>query len=402
VLQTIVGLFILLFISLLGYRKTFVRVPLPAGAKFFFLTGTEFIFIGLALGDQFIGVLDRTTIGHLGPLFSLGLGYFGLVFGLQFEIGKIRRFPRAFVSATAIQAAVTFVWVFAPFLWLLYQIDPAASTVGSALAIGAVACCTSPTMIALIVKESACRPTGAVDLIRYIGGFDTIIGFTLFGAAVCMMHHAPPPLGIDYLPVLQWIGASIVVGIGMGVLLHLLTQVHCAEDELWVFIIGIITFAGGVSLFFGLSPLFVNMVAGITAANLPGSKDRVFVALARQEKPFYIVFLILAGAVWRPGTLLGLVLAFAYLVFRIVGKVLGGYVAVRAIAGEFSVSPWVGFGLLSQGGVAIAMAMDFYLSGGSPLIDVIVAMLVLAVIVNELISPELTQRLLTGAGKGVA
>ncbi len=392
---------ILVFISLLGHHKMFARLPLPVGARFFFLTGTEFIFIGLALGDQFIGVLDRTTIGHLGPLFSLGLGYFGLIFGLQFENKKVWRFPRAFFSATVIQSSVTLILVFVPFAWLLHQIEPATFTVVAALAIGAVACCTSPTLIALIVKQTSCRPTGDMDLIRYIGGFDTIIGFMLFGVATCMMHTEPPPLGIDSFPALQWIGASIIFGISMGFLLHLLTQVHCKEDELWVFTIGIITFAGGVSIFFGLSPLFVNMIAGITASNLPGSKDRIFMAVAPQEKTFYIGFLILAGAVWRPGILLSIVLAAAYLVFRIAGKVLGGYVAARFIAREFKVSPLVGLGLLSQSGVAIAMAMDFYLSGGGPLIDLIVAMLVIAVIVNELISPELIRRLLTEAGSEV-
>ena len=37
---------------------------------------------------------------------------------------------------------------------------------------------------------------------------------------------------------------------------------------------------------------------GITLANLPGSNDRIFNLLARLERPFYIVFLVLAGAIW--------------------------------------------------------------------------------------------------------
>jgi len=74
-----------------------------------------------------------------------------------------------------------------------------------------------------------------------------------------------------------------------------------------------------VAIFFSLSPLFVNMIAGVTAANLPGSKDRVFMAVARQEKPFYIVFLILAGAVWQPAAGISISLAAAYLFFRTCG-----------------------------------------------------------------------------------
>ena len=397
--QAVVGLVLLVVISLAGRRKIFVRLPLSLGTKFFFLTGTEFIFIGLALGDRFIGLLDRQTITHLGPLLILGLGYFGLVFGLQFEYEKVRRFPLHFLSATVIQAAITFLLVFTPFVWLLNQLAPGLPSVILALAVGAVACCTSPTMIALIVKELRPPRTGEIDLIRYIGAFDTIIGFTLFGVAACLLHTTAPPLGIDFSPALQWIVASIVFGASMGFLLHLLTQVHCMEDELWVFTIGIITFTGGVSQFFGLSPLFVNMVAGITAANLPGSKDRVFMAIARQEKTFYIGFLILAGALWRPEALVSVGLAAAYLTFRMVGKVLGGYAAARFVSAELTISPMIGFGLLSQSGVAIAMAMDLYLSGSGAMTDLIMAMLVIAVIVNELVSPAMTNRLLLKSGE---
>ena len=397
-LQTVVGLIILVFISLAGRQKTFIRLPLPKSARFFFLTGTEFIFIGLALGDQFIGLLDHQTIVRLGPLLSLGLGYFGLVFGLQFENEKVRRFPGHFLSATAIQALITVILVAIPFAWLLTQIAPGAPALILSLAVGAVACCTSPTLIALIVKELRPRRTVEIDLIRYIGALDTIIGFSLFGVAACLLHTTPPPLGMDFFPPLQWIGASIIFGISMGALLHLLTQVHCVEDELWVFIIGIITFTGGVSQFFNLSPLFVTMIAGITAANLPGSKDRVFMAIARQEKTFYIGFLILAGALWRPGILASAGLAVLYLALRMSGKVLGGYAAARLISKKVTISRRLGFGLLSQSGVAIAMAMDLYLTTRGPVTDLIMAMLVTAVIVNELISPAMTSRLLAGSG----
>jgi len=41
------------------------------------------------------------------------------------------------------------------------------------------------------------------------------------------------------------------------------------------------------------------------------------------------------------------------------------------------------------------MAMDLYLAGSSPLMNQIVGMLVIAVIINELISPEITRKLLT-------
>ena len=392
--QTVIGLLLLLILGFAGYHRPFDRPGWPMGLRFFFFSGTAFIFIGLALGELFLGLLDQATIGQLTPLLSLGLGYFGLIFGLQFEIDKIRRFPGQFLHSTVVEALVSFLLVFLVFFCLLAGFVRLSTAATAAAMVGAVACCSSPSLAALMLSDKK-QPRGRleVDLIRYISGFDAVIGFTLFGIAACLTSAASPLIGAPVPPGLQWMAFSLVFGAGMGLLLHLLTQVHCAENELWVFVIGMIVFAGGVSLYFGISPLFVNMVAGAAAANLPGSKDRIFMAIFRQEKAVSLIFLILAGAVWRPGLGLSLLLALVYVIARMLGKLLGGWMAARYAAWPLEVSAGIGAGLISQSGVAVAMTMELYLSG-CRLGEVLVTMLISAFIVNELISPAMAKPLL--------
>jgi hypothetical protein len=400
VVQTVVGLLLLLILGFAGYHRPFDRPGWPVGLRFFFFSGTAFIFIGLALGERFIGLLDQATIGQLTPLFSLGLGYFGLIFGLQFEVEKIRRFPGQFLRSTAVEALAAFLLVFAVFFCLLAVFERLSTAATAALVVGAVACCSSPSLAALMLSEKK-PPRGRVeiDLIRYISGFDAIIGFTLFGIAACLTSAGPSLSGAPIPAALQWMALSLGFGAGMGLLLHLLTQVHCAENELWVFTIGSIVFTGGVALYFGLSPLFVNMVAGFAAANLPGSKDRIFMAIFRQEKPVYLIFLILAGAVWEPAMGLSLILALVYVTARTTGKLLGGWLAARYAAWPLEVSAGIGRGLISQSGVAVAMTMDLYLSG-CLLGEILVAMLISAFILNELISPAMARPFLWGRKAG--
>ena len=114
-LKVTIGVALLLLIALVGYRQTFTRIRLPAASRLVFLTGTEFILIGLALGDEFIGLLDETTIRSLTPIFSLGLGAIGLIFGIQLDFSVIRRFPSRYLAMAATQAIVTFLVVFAAF-----------------------------------------------------------------------------------------------------------------------------------------------------------------------------------------------------------------------------------------------------------------------------------------------
>jgi hypothetical protein len=49
VLKVTIGVAILLIIALIGYRRTFTRRQLPIGARLVYLTGTEFILVGVAL-----------------------------------------------------------------------------------------------------------------------------------------------------------------------------------------------------------------------------------------------------------------------------------------------------------------------------------------------------------------
>ena len=158
-------------------------------------------------------------------------------------------------------------------------------------------------------------------------------------------------------------------------------------------------FSGGIALFLKLSPLFVNAIMGLVVANLPGSKNRIFSLLGRLEKPFYIVFLILAGAIWRPGSAWALPLAALYLGLRLFGKTAGGVLAARA-APEGSRPPRVvGLGLISQGGIAIAMVMNYYQLSSAAVTDVVVTTVLVAVILNELASPSLAKAVLSRAGE---
>jgi Kef-type K+ transport system membrane component KefB len=158
-------------------------------------------------------------------------------------------------------------------------------------------------------------------------------------------------------------------------------------------------FSGGIALSFKLSPLFVNTLMGIVVANLPGSRNRIFNLLSRLEKPFYVVFLILAGAIWRPGSPWGLPLAVLYLVLRLIGKVSGGYLAAWTAPESSRPPPTVGLGLISQGGIAIAMVMNYYQLSSAVVTDAVVTTVLVAVILNELASPSLAKNVLSRAGE---
>ena len=93
------ALLLIIFLAFSGYHLTFKRLKLPFFKYKIYLTGTEFLFLGLLLGPQFLNLLDTQTMGGLDPLSALLLGWIGLLFGFQFEFSRLRRFPEQFLIA---------------------------------------------------------------------------------------------------------------------------------------------------------------------------------------------------------------------------------------------------------------------------------------------------------------
>ncbi|MBW2525404.1 MAG: hypothetical protein JRI23_14555 [Deltaproteobacteria bacterium] len=396
-LRVVLGVTLLLIVALVGYRRTFTGLRLPRGARIILLTGTEFILVGVALGSSMLDVLDEETIRRLTPLFSLALGYVGLIYGIQLERDKIRRFPPRYLVATVVQSVVTFVVILVPSFWVfdLFESGGGSTVWLAALVLAAAGANTGQTTLALLVRELRVRGSQFLYLLRYIDSLDAIVGVTAIGVAFAMAHPSGP-VPLVGAPALQWFVLSALLGVALGLLLHLVTQYHCTEEELVVFGLGMVLFAGGIATYLKLSPLFVNMMLGITMANLPGAHDRLFNLLIRLEKPFYLLLLILAGAIWHVGSLTIVGFASVYLLLRMAGKALGGYLASHIVTPEVNAPRTMGFALTSLGGVAIAIVLSYYTLFPGDLNQWVVTAVLGTVMANEFLSPGMI-RLVLGA-----
>ncbi len=394
--KVVVGIALLLAIALVGSRRTFTRLPI--GPRYVFLTGTEYILVGVALGSPFLGVLDEATLLSLTPLLSLALGAVGLLFGIQLELDKIRRLPLGYLFVVVSQAVITMALVFLPAYGLLRHIfiDSTSLALG-ALVVAASAGCSGQTTIALLSRELRPRASHFLDLLRYIVSLDAVVGIGALGFAFSLTH-TESPLGIPAAVSAQWFFLSVFLAVMMGFLLHLLSQVHCSQEELLVFALGMVLFSGGTALYFRLSPLFVNMVMGVVMANLPGARDRVFHLLARLEKPCYLVLLILAGAFCDLGMSWALLLIPTVVLLRGLGKLAGGLLGARMAPPEVGAPASMGLGLMSQGGMAVAMVLTYAQVRAGPESGAVVTAVLASVILNELASPSLIRVVLRRAG----
>jgi hypothetical protein len=155
-----------------------------------------------------------------------------------------------------------------------------------------------------------------------------------------------------------------------------------------VFLIGIIMFCGGLAERLNYSSLVAGLVCGIVTANFCPHRLRALSIVVHAEKSIYITLLILLGAGWNFKLDAALIVAVIYFASRVIGKFAGVFTATRIFKPRYEVPPQLGLGLISEGGLAVAIIINVTLLYPQ-LSDVLITIIVLSVIINEYISPAL-------------
>lgn len=392
-MKTIAGILFLAVLALAGHRKTFVKiVPFGAGS-FFFLTGTEFLLVGYLLGDSFLGILDAHTLVRARPFLILGLGWIGLLAGIQLEWKALRMFGRASYLRILLYGGSVLVLVSVGLYALFHLWFPSDPQIGLAVAVLAVtALCTAHASIALWMQQVSKqkRPLGLI--LQFVSSITDVIAIVLFGLLVGFYQPSGSGVGLTFLPLEKFV-FSLLLGVLMGILLLMLFRTRLGEVDKILIVIGLVLFGGGMAYLLGISPLLVHLAAGVVLANFSLKSDETFQLLMRIERPLYLIFLMIAGAYLKIGSPLVVLLAAAYVLIRGLSQGAAGAVFLGRVFrdAEYPHTHALGWGLLSQAGLGVALAVHFHLwmaaPSSLPVLNIAFSVLLLAILFNELISP---------------
>jgi hypothetical protein len=81
--------------------------------------------------------------------------------------------------------------------------------------------------------------------------------------------------------------------------------------------------------------------------------------LVATERPVYLALLVFAGAAWTPGAPNLLFIAPLFVFIRLLARFTGGWVAGSLVAPPGLRNPRMGRALLAQGGIAVALAVNY-------------------------------------------
>ena len=164
--------------------------------------------------------------------------------------------------------------------------------------------------------------------------------------------------------------------------------------------LGLVLILGGLALWLEVSFLIAAMVLGAVVRGLAKHHQHAFHEIENVERPFMVLFFVLAGASLEFNAVLNIgLIGVVYILARIVGKVVGAQLGAKCSGAAISTQRWMGFALLPQAGVAIGMAL-VVTSHFPEYRHTILPLVICTTVIFELLGPLCTRIAIKNASAG--
>lgn len=394
------GLFIIGIAMLAGLLggKIFNKFGVPAVGGY--------VVIGIILGSSVLGVFSNEVLNNVGVMSDLALGLiaFGIGGALKFDV--LKKLGKSIFAITTFEALFSFILV----TLSIYIIS---RDVGVSLILGAVASATAPAATVMVINEYKAAGTLTTTLLAVVGLDDAfaliVYGFASAIAKVFLQKEAVMSFNNVLLkPVLEVFGA-VLLGVICGFILVYFMRFMRTRSESFTLAIGGILAVTGLSQMLNISGLLANMALGMIAVNyMLHNRREIFNIIDTITPPIYAAFFVLAGAWLQIGLIPQLgVLGILYFISRIIGKVSGASIGGYLSKAPEVVRKYIGYGLLSQVGVAVGLAImvnrefggGIYGEAGKHLGVIVINVLLATTILTEIIGPIMTKFAISKAGE---
>lgn len=384
-----------------------------AQQRFLFVSGIEYVGLGIVLGPAALPHIQPfSDLTRLGPVYAFAAGWVGLLYGLELELRAndlIGRPLRIAIADTLVTGAL--VTLFAHWFFQSGLVMPSSTereAWSTALFLGCTAAAGSSSAVELLQWRYGNLPSTLLPLLHRTTRFGDLVAIAAFGLVFCLFHNGVLPTGGGVLPTgggttltaqtvapYEWLALTIGIGVVLGALFWMFIGDDRTENSIFLAMVGILLFASGAAFFLNLSALLVNLVLGIVLAQTRNG-IQIRAQLERTAKPARLVLLLFAGSQWQPVPIVpAVVVVVGFVAVRLLAKVVASVFATIATPLRLDLFR----GLMSQGDVAIAMALSFRLVYHGPFVDLAYTAVLFGVVVHELVSPRLLRGLLVDAGE---
>lgn len=344
-----------------------------------------FIFVGILIGPYGLHLLDVKDIDSLSPLTDILLGWIGWLIGIEWSRKLFSLIPIKYWLIGTLENILSIVLVMAAFGGLVFLLR---SWLSEPLLpeflflVGLCASVSSPRSIITL--------THRFSLPREVARNFAVIAHLGNLVAIFFTYILISFLGSEHQGVFRLMPVIIVLVLGIleAMIMNWLFVYRRDTPESMLMVLGIVTFFAGAAAILHVPPFLTALLGGgFFALNFPKRQHQLMTVLQSSERPIYLLFVTMAAVLMPVFEPLLYISLLAFILIRFGAKFISGSMVKRTYS---KLERWWQTGLfLPQGALAVAIALSAYQLNPGFWYEILVAVVVLGLLINELLGYSL-------------
>lgn len=360
-----------------------------------------YIFVGVLFGPHVLDIIDPSE-GSIHFITVVTLALIAFEIGINISPDKINKIGKKVVGITFLECSLTFI-ITATGMFLVFR-----DLITSAI-LGSLAAATAPASRMAIIREYRAHGN-LTDTVIAVVGMDDAFGVAFFTVTLGIIKASIqdiPIIEVSLISLME-VGGPILLGLLMGLVISFSIRYFEADEELFTIVLIAIFVCSGFAELLEIDWILACMTLGIIFVTFSSDKAERSKELIENRvlAPIFVVFFVIVGITMEIDLLIAASgLAFAYVVSRGTGKIIGGSVGAKAFNASPNVQKYLGVSLLSQAGVAVGLALTVskelpnLTSNGIEISSLIVTVVAASTIIFELIGTLSFRYVLTKTGE---
>ncbi len=322
-----------------------------------------YMVIGLIIGESGLRLVTTEDLIALEPVNLFALAIIGFIVGGELHASEFRQYGRQFAAIVLGEGVAALLCVSLPMSLLLYLVSGnLTASIAGALVLGAIASATDPASTVDVLWENRSLGILTTTIIAIVA-LDDALALLLYAIGTSLaqlvagtefsLAHEVWALTIELFGALA---LGIVVGLAFYLALRALNQ----PGRSLPLAVGAVLAIVGVSALLEMDVILATMAFGVTLTNIaPRRSKELFSIVQSFAAPIYVLFFVFVGArlnlldmpLWLWG------IAAVYVPGLVFGKIAGAWVGGLATGADPVVRNYTGLALLTQGGLAVGLAV---------------------------------------------
>jgi len=376
-----------------------------------------YLAIGILLGKSGLKIINGDIITSLDTFNFFALGIIGFMVGGELHGSTMKKYGKQFSAIVIGEGVLAFILVSIATGLIIYMFTGSfAASLAAGIVFGAIASATDPASTINVLWEYRAKGVLTTTIIATVA-LDDALAMTLYGlgtGAAQIILGGNASISDQLIKIsIELFGAVILGGLA-GVFMNLIVRYSSDKTRTMVFGLGTLLILIAVAMLIDVDVILASMTMGIVVTNMAPERSKSFFELIKSfSSPIYVLFFVLVGARLTLGGMPAFVwvIVGAYVLFRSLGKMTGAWMGAKFTHADKVVQKYTGFGLFTQGGVAIGLSImatqhlhGLTLKGGYDLGDVIITGVTATTFIVQIIGPPMTKlaiKLSDEAGKNI-